>query len=304
MTQIKLRKLIGKIISKLLIKLGIVSSILKKCKKGELIISIYFHNPSEKIVSGLIRWFLNKEFYFLSADELVDIIINKKLFPPNSLFLSIDDGWKENINNIFNNKISQEIPMTLFTTIKPILNNGGFWWSYIDQGIKKGIDLKNKNVLKKIPNQEREEEVKKAMSFISIENESINESELLKISAQRNITIGSHTYSHPILTKCDEKTLDFEIGRSKLMIENILKNEVKFFAYPNGCYSSREINKVKKFKYKAAFTTQPNYIDTNTISDPFQIPRFEISDDASFEENICRATGIWYKLKLSKRDNA
>lgn len=304
MTVIKLRKLIGKLISKLLIKLGIVSSILKKCKKGELIISIYFHNPSEKMFSEIIRWFFSKGFYFISADELVDIIRSKKQFPINSLFLSIDDGWKENMSNIFYNKEAQEIPIALFTTMKPIINNEGFWWSYIDQGIRKGIDLKNKNVLKKVQNQEREEEVKKAMFFTSIENESINESELLKISAQNNITIGSHTYSHPILTKCDEKTLDLEIGESKIMIENILNKKITFFAYPNGCYRSREIKKVKSFNYKAAFTTQPDYIKTNGITDPYEIPRFEISDDASFEENICRATGIWYKLKLSKRDNA
>jgi hypothetical protein len=36
----------------------------------------------------------------------------------------------------------------------------------------------------------------------------------------------------------------------------------------------------------------------------YNIPRFEISDDVSLNENICRLTGVWYSLNLSKRDNA
>ena len=101
------------------------------------------------------------------------------------------------------------------------------------------------------------------MSYLTLKDLTINESELLDISNRENITIGSHTFSHPILTKCDEKTVDVEIGGSKNMIENKLNRKVNFFAYPNGCFRSREINKVIAFKYTGAFTTLSA---TNTLT--------------------------------------
>ena len=166
------------------------------------------------------------------------------------------------------------------------------------------MDIKKKEDLKKISNCERLIELEKVKSIFKIQGESINENELKELAENRNITIGSHTYSHPILTKCDDKTLDFEIKEAKSLLEQKINCEVKYFAYPNGSFSTKEKKKVIEAGFNAAFTTQPNYIDQFSTIDLFEIPRFEVIDRASYEENICRATGVWYMLNLSKRDNA
>jgi hypothetical protein len=98
--------------------------------------------------------------------------------------------------------------------------------------------------------------------------------------------------------------MNYEIGMSKLLIKNYINSEIKYFAYPNGMHGRRERDCVKEHGYKAAFGTDPEYIKNGESIDIFNIPRFEISDNVSLKENICRLTGVWYSFNINKRDNA
>ena len=300
----RLRFLIGYLISLYLISTGKVSDIVKKALNGDIILSIYFHNPDKKTIEFLIRWLQKKGFHFISADELVEILITKKMFPKGAVYISIDDGWRNNLSNVFVTAAKNRIPITLFATVEPIMNNSGFWWSYVDMGIKKGLNIPKKEFLKSINNEERIKVVNELRSSIIIRDEAISIMNIKTLANEKCITIGSHTYSHPILKCCNENDLQFEIGYSKKMLEKIIDKTIKYFAYPNGRHSKREIDCVEKNGYKAAFGTDPDYILKRNNINMFNIPRFEISDNVSLKENICRMTGVWYSLKLGKRDNA
>ena len=304
MIKSRLRFFLGYVISLYLILTGKVSSIIKKALNGEIILSIYFHNPRKKTVRCLIDWLQNNGFHFISAEELIDILKTGKNFPKGAVFLSIDDGWRKNISNVFEIVGKSNIPITLFPIIEPIINSNGFWWSYVDKGINIGLKIPEKENLKLISNAERIKIVEKVKSSFLIKDEAIGIEDLKIIAREKSITIGSHTYSHPILICCNEKELEFEIGESKTILEELIKSKVKYFAYPNGKHRKREMDCVKKIGYEAAFGTDPDYIMTTDPINLFNIPRFEIRDDASLRENICRLTGVWYRSNLSKRDNA
>ena len=51
---------------------------------------------------------------------------------------------------------------------------------------------------------------------------------------QNNIYFGSHTVTHPILTKISLKKAKYEITRSKEQIEKHIGGKVTVLAYPNG----------------------------------------------------------------------
>lgn len=86
------------------------------------------------------------------------------------------------------------------------------------------------------------------------------------------LTIGSHTFSHPFLSKCTEAELNHEIYESKIHLENLLNQPIEFFAYPTGDYDSRSIEAVKKAGYKAAFA-----VDRLGLSSfRYEIPRIGI----------------------------
>lgn len=69
---------------------------------------------------------------------------------------------------------------------------------------------------------------------------------------KNNISFGSHTHSHVILTKVPLIKADEEIRKSKAIIENELGCEICDFSYPNGSYNDRIINLVKKAGYRSA----------------------------------------------------
>lgn len=76
------------------------------------------------------------------------------------------------------------------------------------------------------------------------------------------ISIGSHTYSHPILSRCSGEVQEFEVVEAKRRIESELDEECRFFAYPNGM--SADYNDVTKSLvaaagYEVALTAETGY---------------------------------------------
>lgn len=88
--------------------------------------------------------------------------------------------------------------------------------------------------------------------------------------------IGAHTHDHPILSLCDADLVRNEIGKTREILEGIVKRPVKSFAYPNGRpgvdFSHRTIDMVKAAGYDYAVTTHWGVARATTS--PFQIPRF------------------------------
>jgi peptidoglycan/xylan/chitin deacetylase (PgdA/CDA1 family) len=99
--------------------------------------------------------------------------------------------------------------------------------------------------------------------------------DLVAIS-NRGFEIGAHTLDHPILGLCDTAIAVDEIGKTREILEGIIKRPVRSFAYPNGRpgidFSHRHVEMVKSAGYDYAVTTQWGVARPNTSS--YQIPRF------------------------------
>lgn len=266
-----------------------------KVRNKKYITSVYFHNPSKQLFDKCVKWFINNGFKFLSADELYDIIVSKKTLNSPTVIFTIDDGWRENKENVVSVVNKYKIPVSIFVVSDMIQNKKRFWWSYIEEAnmnLKTNISIK---ALKSITNESRIEVVEKSKLYATHCRESLTEIELKEINKNEMISIGSHTVTHPILTKCDNLTSRNEITISKISLEKILNTPIMHFAYPNGSYSEREVNYLKECGYKMAFTTKPEYIKIDSMPDLFEIPRFDVLENVSFLENICRMTGIWFE---------
>jgi len=99
--------------------------------------------------------------------------------------------------------------------------------------------------------------------------------DLVAIS-NKGFEIGAHTLEHPILGLCDVDLAREEIGRTREVLEGILKSPVQAFAYPNGHpgvdFSAHHIEMAKQAGYRYAVTTQWGVANSKTS--PYQIPRF------------------------------
>lgn len=283
------------IIARFLILLGFTGSVQRKALRGDFILSIYFHSPDKFLFEFCIKWLKRNGFIFLSEKDIVAIANKETTFPKGGVIITVDDGWRSNGENVIAVAEKYKVPVTIFVTTDAIIN-GNYWWPYVAKARQDNLNFPSIEELKKIPNQEREKIIKKIKNELSIDRQALTLQELKKASKSRYINIGAHTVNHPILVNCEDDEAFLEIEKSQLQIQEWLNTQVESFAYPNGDFSSREINYLKKLKFSSAYTTEPEYLTRERIAKIYQIPRFCIFEGISNSEAVCRMTGVWQRF--------
>jgi len=289
-----LKSIFKKVISNYYIYFGYINRAKKKVIEKDAILSIYFHNPTLKTFNDCIKWLIDNNATFLSPMDLLSIGNHTNKTNALRVIVTVDDGWRENLLNIVPIAHFNKIPVTIFISTDPLVEGGGYWWSYIKLALKRGLTSCTVSFLKNIPNNKRLSIVNHIKSYIHIDRESMTVEELKSIAISPYIQFGGHTMTHPILTNCNDDVAATEIKKSKAILDAILPSPVYSFSYPNGDYSDREVKLLKSSGYLIAFANNPGLIQLNHKTDFFRLPRFEVLDNAPLNENICRMLGIWY----------
>jgi peptidoglycan/xylan/chitin deacetylase (PgdA/CDA1 family) len=125
----------------------------------------------------------------------------------------------------------------------------------------------------------------------------------VKTIAAEGHTVGGHTVNHCILTEIsDRRRAELEISEDKARLEEILGEEVRYFAYPSGAHRHPSISLkdvVKAAGYKGALTTESGINMENT--DPYVLHR-EIADaDMPVRAFVARALGNDEAAQFVKR---
>jgi peptidoglycan/xylan/chitin deacetylase (PgdA/CDA1 family) len=71
------------------------------------------------------------------------------------------------------------------------------------------------------------------------------------------VVIGSHTLTHPYLPELNEDHASYEIGESRLELEQLLSKPVRFFSFPFGGMSPRLVTLCQQAGYTQVFSTLP-----------------------------------------------
>ena len=287
----------GFMYAKYLMWKGSVKKANKEGLSGNHILSIYFHNPNQDLYEKCVKWLKNNGYNFLSVDDLNLIRKGVNIFPKGGVVITVDDGWKENKENIVAVAESYKIPVTIFVTTSPVETGESYWWSYIQKAFDKKLTNHSVGALKLVSNEQRMQELERIKPNVPNDRDALTIEEVKTISQSPYITIGSHTVTHPILTMCNDEKSKYELVESQKTLENWTNKSVHFFAYPNGNYTQREINVLKSNGFQMAFTTKPEYVTLDSFKSPFEIPRFDVLEDVSFAENIIRMTGVWFEKK-------
>lgn len=75
---------------------------------------------------------------------------------------------------------------------------------------------------------------------------------------QDDITFGSHTVTHPDLTKLPSGKALSELTDSKAHLEELTGKKVTFLSFPHGCYNNTLIEFAKSAGYSKVFTINPD----------------------------------------------
>ena len=239
-----------------LIAAGRVCRARQRALSGDVITSVYFHNPNRKLFERCVKWLLRNGYTFISARDLIEMLRGDRIPPRGAVWLSFDDGFKELTANVIPLVRELKIPITLFVPTGIVEDDGHFPW-LVRNGPRDALTV----------------------------------DELKTIARYPEVMLGSHTVHHVVTQGLPEADLHVELLESRRMLEQWTGSEPLCFAYPVGKFDGRERASLIECGYALAATTENAFITDRT--DSYFVPRFSIGDNISFPEAVCNMAGVW-----------
>ena len=257
--------------------------------KKDSIYVINYHATYPKYEKNFINQIKFYKKYFEIIDEKT-LINEHQSFKTNlkpRILITFDDGHITNFNlaskilDTFNIKASFFIPVNV-----------------ICRKTEKTIPEENKVLLDKYNIlSDISEDNKNLLSRLTMTWENIIDLD------NRGHFIGSHGSNHVRLSKeLSDDQLDYEISKSKEIIEEKLKKKINSFCWIVGdkkSYTKKASEVIKKNNYKLSFTTCGKPFDKN--QNLLQVHRFNVEDYFSISRISFIFSGIYELLYLKKR---
>jgi peptidoglycan/xylan/chitin deacetylase (PgdA/CDA1 family) len=241
--------------------------------------------------------YLATNFRIVSLARMLDRISDQTAASAEEIVLTFDDGLRNNLTQVYPLLKKFNAPATFF--VCPGLITCGKWlWNHEARcrlqtlgqirlkELARHLSAPSHSVegliswMKTLPFQER----RRAEEFIGVASRRFRPSvtqhaayDMMSWNELRSldsdlISIGSHSYSHPILTTLHNDQLEFELRESRRQLEEKLDRPVPYFCYPNGACDSRVHAAAQKF-YSAAVSTQSGTVRSDQSLDPHRLPR-------------------------------
>lgn len=123
-------------------------------------------------------------------------------------------------------------------------------------------------------------------SFVGKDNY-MNWDQILELK-NAGMNIGSHSITHPDLSKASEEKIEREISQSQKTLEEKIGVSITDFCYPAGKYDNRTIEMLKKYHYKAATTTKSGVYQTvedkTDKNNLYELPRLRITNQTDLSK--------------------
>lgn len=105
------------------------------------------------------------------------------------------------------------------------------------------------------------------------------------------LTLGSHSWSHPNLTRMEPARLLDELERPLAWLRDRFSAVVPWISYPYGLHSAEVRSAAARAGYRGGVTQAGGWI-TTTTGDPFAIPRLNVPAGLSLNGFIARVAGV------------
>lgn len=125
----------------------------------------------------------------------------------------------------------------------------------------------------------------------------LSEKDIRYILNNTNITIGSHTITHPNLPELSGYKLKKEIAGSKTILENKFAVQIKTIAYPGGAFNQKTIEGAEDAQYLCACTTNRGFSKKLNLFALRRIKPTERDTDFTFWSKLSGFYNIFKKPK-------
>lgn len=231
--------------------------------------------------------YLTKKCNLISMDTLMDCWQNNKPLPKRAVIITFDDGYKDNYLYAYPILRKYDVPATIFLTSGCINSGNLLWWDKVTHLIAEtllseitidGIGHFNlrtpsqkwraistiRKKIKVLPELDKLAFIKqlqkntKVQVKVELAGKIYLSWEEIAEMLKNGVSFGSHTKTHPVLTKIPVEAADKEISESKKKLEKELAQPITFFSYPNGRegdFDQKTKEILKRNNFKAAVTS-------------------------------------------------
>ncbi|MDZ7341194.1 MAG: polysaccharide deacetylase family protein [candidate division KSB1 bacterium] len=305
MNHIKLiiRNLLGGIFAAGLMLFGVYRRAKRRAMTQPQVTPLFFHTIGKDLFRKCMLWLKKNGYVFISTDELVEIIKHRRPMPPKAVWITFDDGWKENMDTVIPVIVELNIPVTFFISTDPVEHSGVFWWSYVTRyGRYLPAAYNNLKKLQAIDEKRRRELIENLEAKFNgrLKREAMEVKDVISLASKPQITIGCHTAHHVVMSNCTDEQLAQEIIASRQKLEEWTGKSIIYFCYPDGFFNDHVKEIVKRHGFELAASTENRYITGQ--EDPFSMPRFWVRGEGFLAEAKCQMLGIWvpFMWKLQK----
>jgi peptidoglycan/xylan/chitin deacetylase (PgdA/CDA1 family)/glycosyltransferase involved in cell wall biosynthesis len=211
---------------------------------------------------------LRRFYNVIRVEEAVEFLASGREFPPNSVVITFDDGYRDNLTVALPALEKHALPAALFV-VSGAIDGEPLWLDLLDSwfgatkattlrfGRTNELSLKTpaecrrsldhvRSALKSLPGGELSQALAELRAQLGIsgadrppdDSAILNWDELRQMACSRLMTIGAHTVTHRLLTSLDVAQIRWEIEESCRRLAQELHQPIRFFAYPGGAYNS------------------------------------------------------------------
>ena len=225
--------------------------------------------------------------------------------------LTFDDGYRDNVEHAAPVLARHGAPWTLFVTGTFADGTGRLWWIELERAVARldrvrlslegqtAIDLTARDADEKMTAFEtvyrllRSGPEPRLLDRIATlcaqagfvpgrvaNGLCLSWSELRSLAAERDVTIGAHTLTHPMLAKHDAAFAEREIAESRARIAAELGCAVRHLSYPVGDPGSagpREFAIAERLGFTSAVTTRPGHLFADHAGHLHALPRVSVN---------------------------
>lgn len=252
--------------------------------------------------------FLKEFCHPLSLSELVEALRHGRRLPPRSVVVTFDDGYRDNYTHAFPVLQAYGIPATFFVTSGMIQADQYFWWDRIQQSLKPPEEVAAQwpavadalgerereaqvavvtEALKEVPTHAARELIERICEPSRPPERQTMTWDEIRVMADAGMEIGSHSVTHPILSRQALEEAAWEVRASKETIERELGRPVRHFAYPNGrsCdFPAELIAHLEACGYESAASAVEGAVTRRSV--PFALERIGIYHDPSMRRFV------------------
>jgi len=254
-----------------------------------------------------LKYLLN-HYEIISLENALNMLKNKKRLKKDKIVLTFDDNYKEYYTHLFALKKKYNFDFTIFAAVDPLESKKLL---FVD-GLVYAIGLSNRETLdmrqsgldnycinthkdkqntistinkysQKLSTSDRKKLLCSIYDALGIDKNDFAKFTLtwneLSEMADKGVSIGAHTLSHPKLTAVSDKEAEQEIVQSKKIIAQKINRKVDFFAYPYGTDQSYN-QKVENIVKKAGFVCACTLNKKESLKNLFALKRINIDSSA------------------------